>query len=465
MKKLYYILFAISFLILNSSIYKTIFAETVEFELSCNETEQFNIDSDYPVYFRKMDIRNNSRETVKDFWIYLNDKNWSNKEGVAEYLQSKNRSTTPTIHQKVMMVYSFIERNMYPFHTPIANWKLHDAVFNLNIFGYGLCDDYSHIMEGVVVDYLNILPQKYSRVQALKGHVVPEFFYNNRWHSPDANISYYTYKGHECLGVRELSSSLTSIIRTVFPGKKGENLAQIYSTKKNNSIIQKWRYPSPTFRWNIKPGEVIKIYYDNWGKYYSKTKISDPPPTFSNGKILLPVIKNFPESFLNYHNIKKETNILTLSDQRSTGSLICRIESPYIITDSELMISSLNNINEEDIEVMFSRDMKKWDSLKILNTEKEVRVNIGQQKHFSNIYDFYQSFFLKIVLHSPLFIENMKIITDFQINTKSLPDLVKGMNKVHRTDNTASTPSLFVSLEYKKENFQIAPPVNLRYNP
>ena len=338
--------------------------EQIDFLFMGEGKKDFVIPIDIKPEFKSLVITHEGDKKINRFFVSFNGKDWSDKDKLTSYILNLHPNPDTT-HKKIMMVWAFMKENMYAHTPPIANWSIHDAVFNLNVFGYGICDDYAHMMEGLVVDYLKILPQKHARVWSLSGHVVPEFYYDGVWHSPDANICHFSIGGNKVLGVQELAGEkYNHIITEVLKGNYGKKIAGIYATTGNNLTTQKWRNSPRSMYWRLYPGETIEYHRDNFGKYYSKIDHTKEPKRYSNGRIILKPVDYFPGSLFRYENIKKDKNGLCLQNPDKPGFLLLRIQCPYMVVDpakKRLFVSfSKNGLAAFGLEFLESEPTMGW---------------------------------------------------------------------------------------------------------
>ncbi len=433
----------------------------IEYSLKERKDITFTINGRGPHQFKSLEISNSSHNKIDDFWIVINEKDWSDCEGLKTAVLGMHPNPQ-TVHQKIMTLWSFMRR--YAFHDgpPIANWKLHDGCFFFNIFGHGLCDDFAHVMEGMIVDYMKVLEQDEARCWALSGHVVPEFYYDGRWHNCDADTSYYTYKDEEALGVEDLADRFNQVIQEVHNIMPGTGVAQVYATTHNNSVIQKWRYAPHALRWTLYPGQRLLYQTENYGKYYNTANRIKPPRELSNGLLTAFPLKYFPESCYETTNLHMIDNRIKVIDPTKPGSMTVHIKTPYVLVGCTLHARTRHAERETSPLLFFSRDGSKWS---VISTEREgniVTADIGNQYDFETEYNFYNEIYMTLMIEAPCEIRDLEIQTLFQVSPRSLPELRKGENSM-RIKSSSPAP-LKVRLGYIERNYDLRPPSSPLYD-
>ena len=181
-------------------------------------------------------------------------KNLDNKSSATVKILKKGLpdfSSTPSIlksillpkmtdEEKAIAIWKFIVDWRYHYtpsserNTPSSerNNEPHDPVKLINVYGYGFCDDaanaYSFLASEAGYGW---------RINWLRGHVVPEIYYDDSWHmlDPDINV-YYRDKDGRIASVKYIADHPELIINGPNIGDKKYRklVANIYSTKENN---------------------------------------------------------------------------------------------------------------------------------------------------------------------------------------------------------------------------------------
>ncbi|GAB4314434.1 MAG: hypothetical protein Kow0059_06230 [Candidatus Sumerlaeia bacterium] len=436
---------------------------SVRFDFSGSARQSFRIDDPAPV-FQKIVFENTGSSPIRDFWLIVNNKDWSDDDGIADSIRAFNPNATTT-HQKIMSLWAFMDHYFYYYTPALKNLDYHDAKFNLNIFGYGFCDDSAHMMEGLVVDYLGYLPQKHARVVALDGHIVPEFYYDNQWHCPDANVAYFSTPQKEALSVAELEGPFNSIITTVFPGEYGKNLAEIYSTKNNNHYAKHNRKHTPPLRWTLLPGQRVEIHRTPPSSHYSHEYPDKPAPRLSGGVIVVQPIEYFPDGFDTVSNITKSDRSLRPAEASAPASVVTHVDTPYLFTGSTIEFSATGP-NPPDVIISVSRDGKRWIQLQAEqhSDSNRYRADAGRMTQMRRQLEYFRSLYIQLLwpAGSTTAVSDLKVTLEFQVATCSLPELIKGPNEIRI--KSARPESVLAEMQYFSPGYEPRPPTRIKWN-
>ncbi len=161
-----------------------------------------------------------------------------------------------TSEEKSLAIWRFLSERVYNWHPAQVDAEVHDPVKLLNVYGYGYCDDYAQSF-AALAEAAGIP----ARIWYLNGHVVPEAFYEGRWHMFDPDFD-LVLRGPDgtVLGVEELAQDPTPLLEQAgFLGASvAAFLADAYSTTADNFYQDSLVFPAPhRVRPVLQPGDEV----------------------------------------------------------------------------------------------------------------------------------------------------------------------------------------------------------------
>ncbi len=312
------------------------------------------------------ELKNTGSSTVKNIWVkHKNDVDLRSVDALVHDLLENKK----TDKEKVMSIYEFLVAHRYHFYPPTERYEEHDPILWLNVYGYGFCDD-----AALAAQYLCNAAGYKSRVWFLKGHMVPEVMYNNKWHhlDPDQEAIYRKPDG-SIYSVEELIER-PEVIDNFWIKKTGSTRDEIrkpYITEENNRAVEKiLGHEGYSPCWKLRPGEGFK----RW-----KSHRVGPPVVLSYENKVAPRYASAELSFtlpmkkLKYINDIETNNLevvhasdrtlLTIKNKKKDGTIIIPFTSPYVFIDGTIKIQPTMRNNDEKIHVFLSRDKKSWEPI------------------------------------------------------------------------------------------------------
>ena len=180
----------------------------------------------------------NLSDTAAKFSIKLNDKLYSSVQEIKDeiYAMAGNNKDSSYYYAWKFI----ISTNYFSMSLLAENWTTTLLLF-INSIGYGLCDK-----QAIVLNKLWKELGYKARLWGLNGHIVPEVYFNNKWHMMDPAYSiYYLNNNSEIASVQELSENpdLITKPRTILkddylkPIRYSKYLAELYKSKDDNKIV------------------------------------------------------------------------------------------------------------------------------------------------------------------------------------------------------------------------------------
>ncbi|MFH0792442.1 MAG: fibronectin type III domain-containing protein [bacterium] len=443
-------------------------------ESSASAARSFIAQGDSSPEFDSLVIENLGNTTVEDAWVVVNGKDWSTLEGLTSAILGLH-SNPNTVHKKIMTTWAFYKQNIYHYTPATASGLIHYPQLLFNGLGYGFCDDMANSMEGVAEICLGFADVD-TRIWALNGHLVPEFFYDQRgdgnedWHMPDPDIAFFT-QGDKLLNVEDMTQTYNWLIPEVFPGTYGEALADIYSSTEDNNVQADYGWEGTSaydMKFRLEPGKRIEMMQGNVGKYFGNLDHDTPPPQYSNGRIVAGnIISKFPATVLEYSSIQATDGKLQVAAGQTSGYFILEAKIPQILVDSKLTLNFTSRPYSSNVKVYVNPDkngLPNWLLVSGVRSANTMTYDLATQVNMTTNLVFFQDLKVKVVLIQGLGISDVQMESTFELATRSLPDLRAGENQLWVKSSSPTLPGLQVTLSYH-ERSGLGPPQQVVLDP
>lgn len=301
---------------------------------------------------------------VNPWLVYNNRRDWFDVDSMlAECLGDE---TDPK--KRAFRIWRFLRDNRYHWYPAEGGAEVHSPTRFINVYGYGFCDDSATNAEALFkrAGFAN------ARCWGLSGHVVPEVYYNDAWHmlDPDLKVFYPLYDNTTVASVEQCADDENLIHRVHIY----QNVAEIYTTKHNNSTYTNHWNISHTMAMTLRPGERVERCWYNWGKYHDNL-YRQPPPVYGNGThVYEPDLERniFKNGFLTLANIETFADSgsppnVHLQNPTQPGILICSMNTPYVYVGGSIQIKAYANSPDSSLRFEWSLDSVAWSTLGEIN--------------------------------------------------------------------------------------------------
>lgn len=391
------------------------------------------IQLDTAIKNRTVTLRNLGATTIDNPRLTANGRgNWYSVDTILDQILRPRM----TQREKALAIWRFLVRNRYhdePGHPTI---ELHDPTRFLNCYGYGHCND-------AAVNFAVLAQQAglRARVWGLSGHVVPEAFFDRRWHmlDPDAEIYYLADDGKTISSVRTLEQRPDIIRRGGQAAYLGavETVVEMYQT--TNRIIPWYLEISEakhTMAYRLRPGEELMRSSSNWGLYFSSLYL-DEPSHYGNGRwTFAPIFARelFREGATSVRGLRTANrqgkSILVPKRNDRSGELVYEFASPYPYLAGSVTLRGVGAV-----ELSFSASGTNWRTLWTSSKTFNATHPLDGCLRTGCRAPLYR-FFLKVKAAPRAAIAQLRFVADVQVAPLSLPALKKGPNKIHYEDDS-----------------------------
>jgi hypothetical protein len=379
------------------------------------------------------------------------------------------------------------------FFYHIAGWayeepqgEVLDPLKLLNSYGFGLC----YHLAPLLADVYKAGGFEDARVWFLTGHTVAEVFYDGAYHHFDSDMLGYNTTGQgtatdrQVASVRQLEQDPNIILNMLngphpdpwYPADVRANaipgLAELFTTTNDNFVYPFQRSPqSHSMDFTLRPGERLIRYYEPEAPnlYYLPYKFTGAG------------WQEFPQEIAQY-DIRTANGPRSQKDARlwATGRLEYRpptpaelttvypVNSPYVIIDAQFQIEANLPTAQDTLTLETSTDQgRTWLPAAELKGPHQgpykaepavlTRSAHGRRTAVSGLYH-YQ---LRLRRTANARITQPLIITRFQLNPRTLPELQPGPNQL---TYTAAAPALRTPIPATLESAQTTKNVRLVAN-
>ncbi len=357
--------------------------------------------------------------------------------------------------EKALALWGFVKNHRRHDHPGHQSTEFQDPVRMHNIYGYGYCKHAACVLS-VLADQAGLQ----SRVWGLKGHVVPEIYFEGGWRmlDPDEEVYYFEDDGKTIAGVETLQRRPDLIRKRQGRIMDGtENLVRIYTTTENNSIGQFYKDTSEavhTMAFTLRPGEALMRSTGNWGKYFTALYL-DEPEVYGNGRFTYEprwIASREPEGIESADNIMVRVGAngtrLAAADAARPAVIAYRMSGPYPYLDGAVELAGVVPAGGA-VVLEFSEEGKRWSRVGQVRADGIFREAIRTGGHFRNGYGRpMYAYQLRLRLEGGAELEALKITSDIQVAPASLPVLTAGANSVQYWDETKGAPTVAVTFGY-----------------
>lgn len=166
--------------------------------------------------------------------------------------------------QQAENIWAFVVGHRYHSDPASGGIECHDPVKLLNVYGYGFCDDaanvYAAIARAAGFD---------ARLWGLGGHVVPELYYDERWHmfDPDNEVWYDDGEGRVASVEQLVTNPALLSTPTLASGRTssyyGPGWAEpIFASRGDNRLASYAEVTrTHTMDWVLRPGESVRLWH------------------------------------------------------------------------------------------------------------------------------------------------------------------------------------------------------------
>lgn len=330
-------------------------------------------------------IKNNGDKEVQPVLI-INGIDNSNLKTIASRLTLGDL----TDQEKALRIWNFVKNHKYQANNP-TKYVARDSIDLIHSWGYGNCG----VATRAIVD-LARLSGLQAREHRLGSHIVSEIYYNGAWHVFDADGKvYYKKNDGTFASVEDIESDLSLLSKASSEVYPQEYLEKAYQTKENNVVFNYVaKNINKEVRYILRPSESIIFLDDSNNRYFSGANYQEP------------------EEYSNSYFVYEPKNY----------EKIISFTYPYPI------VAGILTGKSDQTSIYFSSNLAQWQ--KIYSGSGEFQIDLT--KFFTNGYgtpdNNYHLFFTK---HA----SSLKMVTEVQISSKSLPLLQTGPNIIELIDN------------------------------
>lgn len=397
---------------------------------------------------------------VNPWLVYNNRRDWFDVDSMlAECLGDE---TDPK--KRAFRIWRFLRDNRYHWYPAEGGVEVHSPMRFINVYGYGFCDDSATNAEALFkrAGFAN------ARCWGLSGHVVPEVYYNGAWHmlDPDLKVFYPLYDNTTVASVEQCADDENLILRVHIY----QNVAEIYTTKHNNSTYSNHWDISHTMAMTLRPGERLERCWYNWGKYHDNLYRQEPPVYGNGTHAYAPDLERnvFKSGFQTLTNIETFADSATspnihLLDPAQSGVIACVMETPYVYVGGSVELNAVLATSAAMLTAEFSRTGAAWSTLGVITGP----FSGTRQYDLDALVDpmntvACRKFWIRITLQGPektsVGIENLEIIGEIQCAPHALPTLrANTENQIEVRFQPVAGAGLQVSHDYQYRDY-IPPP-------
>jgi len=298
--------------------------------------------------------------------------------------------------EKSLAIYNFVKEHKYHFFNP-TKYDNKKSIDLFNSWGYSNCG----VTSRAVIDLAN-LAKIPAREHRLGGHIVSELFFEDSWHVLDADGGvYYTKKDGTIASVSDIERKIELLKTAESSIYSFDYLKKAYETKNNNVIIPyKSNYNSES-SYELKPNEAILFVDDNNGNYFSSVNYQEPPNYSNSYFIYEPELKDKKEHIIDFNY-------------------------PFPIVGGYI-----EGVSSSKIEIFFSNGLI-WNKV---YSEEKGGLSIDFSNYFNNGHGVPDKAY-RLKIKTDNIIEEIKIVSEVQVSSKSLPLLKKDKeNKIRFIDD------------------------------
>jgi hypothetical protein len=400
-----------------------------------------------------------------------------------------------TDEQKVLAVFNFVRRLVY--HGDGCRELAYNVMFTMNVGGNGSCGRQTVIV-AALLDQLGYKSQNWTR----GGHHLMQVHYGGQWHCFDPHMTFYVYDRSTppvIASVEQLQNDPTLALDAVKEKRACSGYLHCGDSPKTFAGKDRWKlYGEYPKAWKVVIEEPFgnialrrgETYARTWmpGKYWFKKNcwMKDFGPFHSCGgrrdkkdTVNWPVYEphgakmkygisyrhwgtgwlEYAPSIANGHyvdGVVSEKNILRAkrdgkmvlapADDSQPGEVTFAVNCPYVVTASEVTTSLLA---EGGLAMAVSIDQgKSWRPI-TLPDEGALR----NAAFVDEVNGARKGYLLRLTLTGAA-LADLRIVTEFQLNPYSLPNLVPGKNTVRVSAAQYDTPLTARYEWYEGEDWQ-----------
>lgn len=213
-------------------------------------------------------IGNNGDNTIKPNFI-VNGRDMSSMKSIVQSIATE----AMTDKEKALAIWNFVKDSKYHFGNP-TTYVERDSIDLINSWGYGNCG----FTTRAVIDLARMtgLP---AREYRLGVHIVPEVYFNEKWHVLDADGGvYFTNDDGTIASVEDIENDITLLTTANSSVYSYDYFQKSYSTTKNNVIFDyETQDINKKIEYELRPGETVLFMNSNRGDYFSAVDYSEPP--------------------------------------------------------------------------------------------------------------------------------------------------------------------------------------------
>lgn len=430
---------------------------------------------------KSLSLENNGLLKVEHPRLVINNKrNWFTIQTMVDEIFAGET----TDKEKELATWKFIKNNrIHRFEAERTN-EVNDPIKLFGVYGYGMCYNTNYASTFLAKKALGSA-RSFSPMNGR--HFVSGLRFDDDFVLVDGDIeTFYLKSDNQTLANYDDIVADKNLIRRVHHYGKNEpyNLYNDYvaeSVYEPNAtkfyLGQLNEFHSLDF--SLRPGEKIIYTWDQGRLYHSlNSQHNAQSNEIANGKFVYSL--DFGEINLNelvngFDNV--EANLIANDEPKihpkelnRESFIIIKIASPFVILDSKIVGSFVQNSINDSIEVLFSKDSSNWVS--VLNPNKtgvfkdsvELFNQIGTLTSEA-LYNYYLKFSFspqKNVVDCGL--DSLVISTDFQVSRSFLPSLHLGDNVISYSDENLLERNLELRINWEEssENTppeQIDPPI------
>lgn len=428
----------------------------------------YSRESEYFPLNIKLSISNNGPSPLKNPHVEINGSgNWRTIEDVISFI--RNKYCPVSNKEKLLSVWRFFCENLTDSRGGLALSA--DPVVALNSLGYAGCYHLS-LMMLTVYKYIGFEKVRLIQLGTLD-HWLPEVWYNGKYHMVDSCLYvFFPDEQGEVAGIDDLQNNYKlaeNIIHHNGPaGYDAEHRTyaqDYYKTFLLNdkiNIVPQTLHKPMSMNYMLRPGETLVRCWNETEKFIKNSHRSNESHLTFKPRYGYFVYEqdynktSWLEGVDMHRNVvfNKDSKMLTPSVSWKKSEIIFKIVSPYAITgaDIELDITKVGPQNNIGVDVLVDdlrwKDfgLEKWEpAYQASEIDIHCRCPVILDKFVCGdgtklIFSYFVRIWMLRYDNGIVGIKGLKLKTDIQCATLSLPSLKCGKNRISYLDDSIQTP-------------------------
>lgn len=199
-------------------------------------------------------FRNTGQSRVQDIYMVINDRRWFRALDNAKW--AVEGATTD--REKAFLLWQYVCAHTYAWPPPDSNGpESRNAVKCLSVYGYGWSGELSHTL----VQMAAVVGLE-GRVRDLRGHVVPELFFDGAWRMLDPTLEVFypdPERGGEPVGVDECAQNPSLVENVAYPTGQDPTLVADYYRSEPNPEDRAASFTTSPVGFRLGPGDEVSF--------------------------------------------------------------------------------------------------------------------------------------------------------------------------------------------------------------